>query len=509
MRWRFEGAETEVASLRRALPAGMTERVSETILFLDFGNSVGIFDVPGVARIEVRSGKWGESDFESMLSDLTEISTALPFSSGDAAALPYDRSVLAHEEVLYHAFVYLRHVLLASASRERRLDQAFNLVLLDPHRRFQRTSRVVPAEQARRIDASGLARLAAARDGVYRAPPQAVHLGAARQMRGHLPERIEESVVFATHNTAENRFAKSMLRLVHGVIEGMRRAAEGRGGTFGIRIGSECTRMERLLTPIGQNALWREVGPMVHLPASSTVLQRRRGYRELFGHWARLRLATHLPLTPERTRDLLEIRDIAELYELWCFFSLVREVSGVVGPPERARPFRRSHFSVHVDWDFEVRWRDGTRLLYNPRFSRSQAESRYSYSVALRPDIALEVCGGPGAGLHLLDAKFKVDRLPELVGTDDLAAEEREERRGIFKRGDIYKMHTYRDAIPRARSVWILYPGTEDRFFAADGGQWDSTAELTSFDGVGALSLSPDREPLAVQAILRLLLGRV
>jgi predicted component of viral defense system (DUF524 family) len=30
-------------------------------------------------------------------------------------------------------------------------------------------------------------------------------------------------------------------------------------------------------------------------------------------------------------------------------------------------------------------------------------------------------------------------------------------------------MHAYRDAIPRARSVWILYPGSQARFYGVDG----------------------------------------
>ena len=38
-------------------------------------------------------------------------------------------------------------------------------------------------------------------------------------------------------------------------------------------------------------------------------------------------------------------------------------------------------------------------------------------------------------------------------GDDDKVGE----RAGTFKRGDIYKMYAYRDAIPDARSVWILW----------------------------------------------------
>ena len=73
------------------------------------------------------------------------------------------------------------------------------------------------------------------------------------------------------------------------------------------------------------------------------------------------------------------------------------------------------------------------------------------------------------------------------------------ERAGTFKRGDIYKMHAYRDAIPDARSVWILYPGSEFAFFDALGGEasagrqgFASPVDLPAkLEGVGAIPLSP------------------
>ena len=86
----------------------------------------------------------------------------------------------------------------------------------------------------------------------------------------------------------------------------------------------------------------------------------------------------------------------------------------------------------------------------------------------LIPDIALRVTGGSNASLHLFDAKFRVHALTDVgLAADDKddADEKSAERAGSFKRADIYKMHAYRDAIPDARSVWILYPGGEFRFF--------------------------------------------
>ena len=113
------------------------------------------------------------------------------------------------------------------------------------------------------------------------------------------------------------------------------------------------------------------------------------------------------------------------------------------------------------------------RLVYNQRLSSSRTGQRHSYSVPLIPDIALSIPDGPNAGLHLFDAKFPVQALTDVgLAADDKDADDEKaaERAGSFKRADIYKMHAYRDAIPDARSVWILYPGGQFRFFGVPGG---------------------------------------
>ena len=80
-------------------------------------------------------------------------------------------------------------------------------------------------------------------------------------------------------------------------------------------------------------------------------------------------------------------------------------------------------------------------------------------------------------------------------GDDDKAGE----RAGTFERGDIYKMHAYRDAIPDARSVWILYPRGESRFFGIAGNSVQAGEQAVSapeglpetLQGVGAIPLAP------------------
>jgi predicted component of viral defense system (DUF524 family) len=68
------------------------------------------------------------------------------------------------------------------------------------------------------------------------------------------------------------------------------------------------------------------------LPAESMVLQRRRGYREVFRCFLRMRMATRIPTGADRS-DLLDVKDIAALYELWCFFEVQRTITQILGPP--------------------------------------------------------------------------------------------------------------------------------------------------------------------------------
>ena len=139
-------------------------------------------------------------------------------------------------------------------------------------------------------------------------------------------------------------------------------------------------------------------------------------------------------------RDLLELKDIALLYELWTFFRLVHEISAVLGrPPVRSRRLTSGPFQTAFAAGGTFEWDPGVRLEYNQRFSRSRNRQRHSYSVPLIPHIALRVPDGPNVGLHLFDAKFRVRALTDV-------------------------------GIAAARSVWILYPGGEFRFFGVRGG---------------------------------------
>jgi uncharacterized protein DUF2357/PD-(D/E)XK nuclease superfamily protein len=510
-----EGPESSLQAIVDAYPDRCL-RLRHDLLQLEFGNAVGFIELPDLGRFEVISGKWGHQDFDKMLVDLMQIAAALPFSAALPAALPYERSVTAEKRVLYHEFVYLRYILSESAPRGQQLIPALGIVLREPHRQFLQMRRDVSPATVQRIDARTLHGIAVGRRRLTVIKESTSDL--VRRLGGRLPEAVDEGFTEVTHDTPENRFVKRFVHgMQNGIIDAMRSAVAAGGvpKAFARRTLNECDRMEQRLRPWLRHAFWTRIGRMTYIPVASTVLQRRRGYREIFRHFARLRLAARVPLPTQAVTDFLEIRDIAQLYELWCYFAVVRELKALRGYPSRAARPTVGTMRIVVPWEFEVAWPDGLRVLYNPYFSRTR-DAHHSYSLGLRPDIALEIPRGANQGVHLLDAKFKLDRIEPLIenGLEAEASqvenEDRDERRGSSTRGDLYKMHTYRDAIQGAHSVWILYPGTEISFFDARGGRYGGTDESLPecIEGVGAVPFRPDRrEHMELRRVLTRLLA--
>ncbi|MGK3964074.1 DUF2357 domain-containing protein [Sorangium sp. So ce118] len=483
--WIFQGVSEVVDKVAEALGA-LGSRLTPTVLRVRFGNAVGVFRIPGVATLEVRSGKWGEDHFEWMLADLVRSASALPFAAGGPSALPYDRSLAAREDVLYHAFIYLRHILSDHAPAEDRLGPALAAILHDPYRRLERVERRVHLEVAGDAEVSSLPELLTG--GLVRAEGPMRGLALARTLEGHLPRTIRERAVTHDLDTPENRFVLAFLDTALGIVRAVEEVLDAGKGprSAAARIKNDCLRMRERIEAYIARPLWREIGRMTYVPAASTVLQRRRGYREVFRHFSRLRLTTRrLPLSKHEARDLLDSRDIARLYELWAYFAFVEAMIELLGPPARAAVHEVSPFQIDVRKGFTVAWPGGQAAVYNACFSRASA--RGSYSLSLFPDVTLEL---PGGEVHLFDAKFK---LRWLEGSDEALGEARLE--STSKEEDLYKMHAYRDAITGAQSAWALYPGSQTRFYATNGIFTTSATSLSPpFGGVGAVPLLPEPE---------------
>ena len=490
--WIAKGTTSEITTLHVAMHSFSTV-IDDCFLELNFGNQVGKFHIDGVeglGGIEVVSGKWTEDDYRMLLLDLVKIASGLPFSAQDAATQAYDRSIREKQDVLYHAFVYLAYVMSEKAPLWEHLDIALQNVLRNPHRRTVRENHETLIWQARDISPSQMVNIATGNGEMFRtsACEAAVRLG------GRLPLRVHEQRATSIFDTPENRFVCSFLGFAAGIID-RTKTAFCSNTALDRSVQRECSILESKLNLISRNALWKDVGPMVHFPAASTVMQRRTGYREVLLHYIRLLLATRLPFDEDTGIDKLQMKDIALLYEIWCFFKVVEAVEQRLGRPASTRFTSHSEKEIAVPWRMKVSWLQGATLYYNASFSRTSKRHR-SYSTTLRPDITLEIDKHDGSvERHLFDAKFRLKSFGSLVGEGD-SETQKEERKGTFRRADLYKMHAYRDAISDVKSVWILYPGTEFDLFTPEGIHFKEKkfVDVDKIDGVGAVSLIPAQE---------------
>ena len=134
------------------------------------------------------------------------------------------------------------------------------------------------------------------------------------------------------------------------------------------------------------------------------------------------------------------------------------------------------------------RWEhEGQSLLIHFFYNRLSANSRRiledgSYSKSFRPDYTAVVlpaeyeskgwrkaedlaeAAGTISYLHF-DAKYRIDKLKDLFGATEETDADRQEAKttGTVKNADLYKMHTYNEAIRRTVGSFVLYPGTDTR----------------------------------------------
>lgn len=499
--WFVAGAAGDLAELARALPTGYVRSAGEC-LRMKFINEVGRFAIPGAGVLELSSGKWLDRDFDAMLADLARIAAGLPFAERSGPGMGHTHETPTDESLAYHAFVYLRQILSPTAPRGEQLAAAIATIVSQPHELLIQERRAVPSRAVRFVTERALQRAAAGGGSWERVDRAAVAPAWARTVGAVVPHHLETSVARPTRDTAENRFVKHFLRRARAIVHAVGARAGREGGVFHGRVAADAARMLQQLDSLLRPVFWRDVGPLREVPAGSRVLQSRHGYADVLRHDTRLRCLARVSALRELWRDLLAVKQVSRLYEVWSFFSVVEVLKTWLGEPVHAEVLRVDEFAAALPEAVEVRWPGGVRALYNATFRcPAGADGLHSYSVELRPDVCVVVPEGPAPGLFVLDAKFARDSGRDSAKTEDL-----------------HKMHVYRDALRlrrddgpawRVRSAWAMFPGEEARVR-----EWpaeDGTPTIAA--GVGTIALRPAAEPggarrTALAAVLRAMLGR-
>ena len=307
-------------------------------------------------------------------------------------------------------------------------------------------------------------------------------LGKDAEMHFFRYEQTENTI-----NTRENRFVKYSLHVlgkkfrevfaeVSSIYKDMDK--DERKALYGYN---------KLFRQLETASFFSKVGEFEGFRQESAVLQQRSGYSQIYKAW--LMLKNSLELVDGKTD--IGMKEIWELYEIWCFLVMKRLIAKVLGldlndtehihenKSEMLNTMLKSEMSHSVEFINSSNG-DIIRLEYQHTYNRSSKEFKTT-TTEQRPDIVVTITKPNGFVLtYLYDAKYRVQ--------DDKNDGELDEGVDIdladYPLPDaINQMHRYRDAIyyamkedkrPRGKEViggYILFPGRtegasiENRYF--------------------------------------------
>ena len=313
--------------------------------------------------------------------------------------------------------------------------------------------------------------------------------------------RVEEQV--HTNDTPENRFLKFALTQITDKYEALKKQIESVKGVSEA-MKSDMQAVSTTLKRLQNNQFFRTIGRFKGLNQESLVLQKASGYSQVYRTWNMLRRAYSLNDGIYR----LQTKDIATLYEIWCFI----EVSHIVKEQlhlndEDIDHCNRMEMNGLFTWElskgehsrilFKKDDVELAELVYNPK-STSMKNNLTGIkdfdvpTVPQKPDIVLRLTKNDlqeGMKLtYLFDAKYRIggkDQNGVDVPPDDA----------------INQMHRYRDAIyykdysfdalkKEVIGGYILFPGDGEPTEVEVSNFYKSIAQVN----IGAFPLRPKDE---------------
>ena len=258
--------------------------------------------------------------------------------------------------------------------------------------------------------------------------------------------RVEQHIL--SNDTQENRFLKFALHQISKRYEHLRQRIEAvktASDTMKAAMHATSESLKRLQ----HHPFFRTIGRFKGINQESMVLQKATGYSQVYRTWNLLRRAYSLNDGLYR----LQTKDIATLYEIWCFI----EVSHIVKEQlhlENEEVEHRNRMEMNGIFSWELGKGEHSRILfrkdgvelaelvYNPKNADKENDNvgmkdLVVPTVPQKPDIVLQLTKNDlqqGMKMtYLFDAKYRIDGKDKGV---DVPPEDA-----------INQMHRYRDAI--------------------------------------------------------------
>lgn len=259
--------------------------------------------------------------------------------------------------------------------------------------------------------------------------------------------RVEEHVW--TNDTQENRFLKFALGQITDKYEVLKKRIEAMKNASDV-MKDDMQATLTTLKHLQRNPFFRTVGNYKGMNQESLVLQKATGYSQVYRTWSLLQRSYSLNDGIYR----LQTKDIATLYEIWCFIEVSHIVKEKLHLSDEDIDHRnRMEMNGLFTWDlgkgehsrilFKKDNVELAELIYNPKSSERENNSvgitdLVVPTVPQKPDIVLQLTKNDlqeGMKMtYLFDAKYRID------GKD-------KNRVDVPPEDAINQMHRYRDAI--------------------------------------------------------------
>jgi predicted component of viral defense system (DUF524 family) len=258
--------------------------------------------------------------------------------------------------------------------------------------------------------------------------------------------RVEQHIL--SNDTQENRFLKFALHQISKRYEDLRQRIEAVKTVSGT-MKSAMLATSETLKRLQHHPFFRTIGRFKGISQESMVLQKATGYSQVYRTWNLLRRAYSLNDGLYR----LQTKDIATLYEIWCFIEVSHIVKAQLHLDDEDVEHRnRMELNGIFSWELgkgehsRILFRkDGVELaelVYNPKNADKEngnvgMKDLVVPTVPQKPDIVLQLTKNDlqqGMKMtYLFDAKYRIDGKDKGV---DVPPEDA-----------INQMHRYRDAI--------------------------------------------------------------
>ena len=447
-------------------------------------------------KLEVQSVKTTyREDYRHMLEEITEKCTDLLLQHSSPVSQFFEVNFNADSNTLYQRFAFIKSVL---DSVE--FNDSVHKILSSPVKRWRESETIKDIRSVKRFNSSTIRQLSCATNRFDL--PEIHHF---KSTMDSVPSKLKVNYKTETIDTPENRFVKHALISFQTFCSDFKTKVKDSS-----RIKSEAALLEDKLEQYLSHSIFKEVSLPTTLPLNSPVLQRKEGYREILRVWLMFDLAAKMVWHGGDDVYCGSKRDVAMLYEYWLFFKLleiVKEVFkiesvateklmeetsdglGLKLKQGRFLPIKGVYYSdtrkLNVEFSYNKTFPGGKDYPDGGSWTRNL---RPDYTLSLWPfGIEQEQAEQEELIVHIhFDAKYKIENLQTVFGKDDNLDEEKEEqKKGTYKRADLLKMHTYKDAIRRTAGAYVLYPGTE--------GKYTRTGFHEIIPGLGAFSIRPSK----------------